>query len=197
MSTVTSRLALSLDGFVAGPDQSVEHPLGKGGLRLHTWAFGDVDPIDTAVVDGLTEGVGAYVMGRNMFDGNRGPWDLSWEGWWGEEPPYHRPVFVLTHFARDPLVMAGGTTFHFVTEGPDRALALAKDAAGTDRVHVAGGASTVRHYLAAGAIDELTVHLAPVTLGAGESLFAGLDLELEPLRAVHSPAVTHLTYRAR
>ncbi|WP_035278563.1 dihydrofolate reductase family protein [Actinokineospora spheciospongiae] len=197
MSTVTSRLSLSLDGFMAGVDQGPDQPLGRGGERLHTWAFGDVDPVDAAVLAEVDAGIGAYVMGRNMFDGNRGPWDLSWRGWWGAEPPYHCPVFVLTHHARDPLPMAGGTTFHFVTEGPDRALALAREAAGDARVDIAGGASTIRHYLAAGEIDELTLHLAPVTLGAGESLFAGLDVRLEPLRAVHSPAVTHLTYRVR
>jgi dihydrofolate reductase len=197
MNTVTSRVAISLDGFVAGVDQSLDQPMGEGGMRLHTWALGDVDPVDTAVVAALTEGIGAYVMGRNMFDGNRGPWDLSWQGWWGAEPPYHRPVFVLTHHARDPLEMEGGTTFHFVTEGPEHALGLAREAAGDAEVHIAGGAATIRHYLAAGEIDELTLHLAPVTLGAGESLFGGMDVHLEPLRTAHSAAVTHLTYRAR
>ncbi|OLR93996.1 dihydrofolate reductase family protein [Actinokineospora bangkokensis] len=195
--TVTARLAISLDGFAAGLEQGIDNPMGIGGLRNHTWAFGDVHPVDAAVLAEAKAGIGAYVMGRNMFDGHRGPWDLSWRGWWGEEPPYHCPVFVLTHHARDPLPMAGGTTFHFVTEGPEVALELAKEAAGDQRVDIAGGPSTVRHYLAAGEIDELLVHQAPVVLGAGEPLFAGVDVELVPLRVAQSPKVTHITYRAR
>ncbi|WP_235926262.1 dihydrofolate reductase family protein [Actinokineospora pegani] len=195
--TTIARMAISLDGFTAGPDQSPDHPLGVGGEKVHTWSFGDVHPVDARVVAEADAGIGAYLMGRNMFDGDRGPWNLSWRGWWGEEPPYHCPVFVLTHHARDPLEMRGGTTFHFVTDGPDRAMELAREAAGSNRVAIAGGAATVRHYLAAGEIDELLLHQSPVTLGAGESPFAGLDLALTPIRAVQSPKVTHLTYRAR
>jgi dihydrofolate reductase len=143
------------------------------------------------------EGIGAYIMGRNMFSPGRGEWDASWQGWWGDDPPYHTPVFVLTHFPREPLEMPGGTTFHFVTDGIESALASAREAAGPDKdVAIAGGASAVRQYLAAGLLDELYLHVVPVVLGAGERLLDDVgDPELEPIEVVHSPAVTHVRYR--
>jgi len=138
---------------------------------------------------------GAYVMGRNMFGPIRGDWDEDWRGWWGDEPPYHAPVFVLTHHARDPVEMAGGTTFHFVTGGFDAAFARAQEIAGDDGVDIAGGASAVRQALAAGVVDELTLDVAPVLLGAGERLFDGVEaLRLEPVEVLHSPAATHIRY---
>lgn len=197
MDRVTSHLSISLDGYVAGPDQSAEDPLGIGGEGLHTWMFAEErTAADRAAVAGMHEGVGAFVMGRNMFGHGRGEWDLGWRGWWGEDPPYHRPVFVLTHYPREPLEMEGGTTFHFVTDGPDAALEQARTAAGGDGVLVAGGASTVRQYLAAGAIDELELHVSPILLGAGERLFEDIgDVKLEPVAAAHSPLATHVRYR--
>jgi dihydrofolate reductase len=200
MSQVTCQISVSVDGYAAGPDQSEEHPLGVGGERLHTWYFGEAErhPVDAEIAEQLLANTGAYVMGRNMFGPVRGGWEGSdWRGWWGEEPPYHAPVFVLTHHARDPLAMAGGTTFHFVTEGLEVALERAREAAGPDQlVQVAGGASTVSQALAAGAVDELHLHIAPVTLGTGERLFDGVgDLRLEPVETAHSPAATHVRYR--
>ncbi len=208
MPLVTCDISISLDGFVAGPNQSVENPIGEGGLRLHQWMFataawhalqgsaGGEDGVDSRVVEHRVDGVGAYVMGRNMFGPGRGDWDRSWRGWWGEDPPYHVPVFVLTHHPREPLEMQGGTTFTFVTDGVHRALELAREAAGGANVQVAGGASTIQQCLRAGLLDELTLHLVPVLLGSGERLLqdAG-DPGLEPVEVVASPRVTHIKYR--
>jgi dihydrofolate reductase len=208
MSSLTCHIAMSLDGFVAGPNQSVENPLGEGGMRLHQWAFateswreqhggrGGERNVDADVVDEVVQGVGAYIMGRKMFGGGDGPWDESWTGWWGEDPPFHAPVFVLTHHPREPLPMQGGTTFTFLTDGIESALKQARAAAGDGDVAIAGGASTVQQYLAAGLLDELYLHIVPVVLGAGERLLENVgDPVLEPVKVVASPAVTHVKYR--
>jgi len=208
MGKVTCQISISLDGFVAGPNQSLENPIGEGGMRLHEWlvataawrrhqglAGGESGP-DSDVADEVTQGIGAYVMGRHMFGGGSGAWDPAWRGWWGENPPYHVPVFVLTHHPREPLPMQGGTIFNFVTDGPAAALAMARAAAGDLDVSIAGGASTIRQYLAAGSLDELYLHIAPVILGAGERLLEDVgDPVLEPVKVVASPAVTHVKYR--
>jgi dihydrofolate reductase len=165
MSRVTCHMSLSLDGFVAGPDQSQDNPLGIGGMRLHEWHFDPMHEADLPVRDRLLAPKGAYVMGRNMFGPIRGEWTGDWDGWWGEEPPYHAPVFVLTHHPRESIEMKGGTTFHFVTDGFDAAMAAARDVAGDAEIDIAGGASTVRQALAAGVVDELTLDIAPVLLG--------------------------------
>jgi dihydrofolate reductase len=192
-------MSISLDGFVAGPDQDRDNPLGVRGLELHQWHFHAGEPgheADVGPRDELLKRQGAYVMGRNMFGPIRGEWDPDWRGWWGDEPPYHAPVFVLTHYAHDPIEMEGGTTFYFVTEGFDVALDEAKAAAGDLDVDIAGGASTVRQALAAGAIDELFLNVVPVLLGSGEGLFDGVeDPGLEPVEVVHSPHATHIRYR--
>jgi len=197
MTRITSHLSISLDGFVAGPHQSRENPIGLRGLELHQWHLSDpVHEADAPLVDELLERRGAYVMGRNMFGPIRGEWDEDWRGWWGDDPPYHAPVFVLTHYAHDPIEMRGGTTFHFVTDGFDAALAQARSAAGDREIAIAGGASTVRQALAAGAIDELVLDIAPVLLGDGERLFDGVqDPGLAPVEVVHSPRATHVRYR--
>jgi dihydrofolate reductase len=181
---------ISLDGYGAGPEQSRENPLGVGGEELHGWLVatrtfqervmhhegGETGADDEFAAHGF-ENIGAWILGRNMFGPVRGPWpDDSWRGWWGKEPPYHVPVFVLTHHAREPVEMAGGTTFYFVTEGIGRARELALEAAGDKDVRIGGGAATIRQYLEAGQIDELHVAIAPVLLGGGEPLLAGLDL---------------------
>jgi len=193
---VTCNVSISADGFVAGPNQSVDNPIGEGGIRLHEWHF-DPQGDDQAVVDEWQNAPGAYIMGRNMFGPGRGEWDLDWRGWWGDEPPYHAPVFVLTHHPRESVTMDGGTTFHFVTEGIDAALVQAKAAAGDKTVEIAGGASTVNAYLQAGAIDELHLHISPILLGAGERLFDGVsaDLKLQPAQVTSSPNAVHLKYR--
>ena len=181
--------SVSLDGYGAGPEQSLEHPLGLGGMALHEWAFGtrtfrqmfgqdggstDVD--DRFAARGF-ENVGAWILGRNMFGPIRGAWpDDAWKGWWGDNPPYHCDVFVLTHHARAPITMAGGTTFHFVTDGIHAALERAMAAAGGRDVRVGGGVATIRQYLQPGLIDEMHLGVAPVLLGRGENLFSGLDL---------------------
>jgi dihydrofolate reductase len=192
-------MSISLDGFVAGPDQSREQPLGAGGRDLHLWHLPSDEPpneVDRAFAGELLDGKGAYVMGRNMFGPIRGEWDEDWRGWWGDEPPYHAPVFVLTHHAREPVEMEGGTTFHFVTGGFEAALEQARAAAGDKDVDIAGGASTVRQALAAGAIDQLILDIAPVLLGSGERIFDGVaDPGLEILEAAHSPLATHIRYR--
>ncbi|MBE1534546.1 dihydrofolate reductase family protein [Actinomadura algeriensis] len=195
MGEVTCDIAMSLDGYVAGPDQSLENPLGVGGERLHRWMFEQRER-NAAAVEGILE-AGAYIMGRNMFAPGRGDWDLDWTGWWGEEPPYHAPTFVLTHHPREPLPMKGGTTFTFVTDGVAAALGRAREAAGEKNVAICGGARTVNQYLAAGLIDELRLHVAPVVLGRGERLFDGVgDLGLRaPGDAPGTDLVTHLTYR--
>jgi dihydrofolate reductase len=197
MATVISHMSMSLDGFVAGPDQSEKHPLGVGGHAMHRWHMGEPDPADVPWTEQLLERGSAYIMGRNMFGPIRGPWQGDWRGWWGEEPPYHAPVFVLTHHERDPIEMAGGTTFYFVTDGFESALKQASDVVGDGGViDVAGGASTVRQALAARALDELLVDVAPVVLGRGESMFTDLSgVELTQLEVGHSPLVTHIRYR--
>jgi dihydrofolate reductase len=210
MNSTTCHISISLDGFVAGPRQSQENPIGEGGLRLHEWVFatrswnqqqgspGGEDGPDSEVAAGLVSGVGAYVMGRNMFGPGRGAWDESWQGWWGEKPPYHTPVFVLTHHPRESLPMAGDTTFHFVTDGIESALTQARAAAGERDVMIAGGAQTVQQALAAGLLDELFLHVVPVVLGSGERLLENVgDLTLEPTALIASPAVTHIRYRVR
>jgi dihydrofolate reductase len=208
MGKVTSQLSISVDGYVAGPRQSMDNPIGEGGMRLHEWAFataawraqqgmtGGEHSADSEVIEDLFRDNGAYVMGRNMFGGGSGPWDESWRGWWGEEPPYRAPVFVLTHHPRAPLEMRGGTVFTFVTDGIESALRQAKAAAGDRDVAIAGGAQTVNQYLAAGLLDELHLHIAPVVLGAGARLFDNVgDPRLEPMAVVASPTVTHISYR--
>jgi dihydrofolate reductase len=197
MGKVTAHVSISLDGFLAGPDQSEEQPLGAGGMRLHTWHLGDItDPVDIAATHDLLDQRGAYVMGRNMFGPVRGDWDREWNGWWGDEPPYHAPVFVLTHHKRDSVEMQGGTTFHFVTDGFDAALKRAREVAGDLDIGIAGGASTVRQALTAGALEQLTLDVAPVLLGRGERLFDGVeDREFDIVDVAHSPNATHITYR--
>jgi dihydrofolate reductase len=205
-------IAMSLDGFVAGPNPSEQDPLGEGGMQLHEWVFelaawrkphgreGGVANESTQVVEGSQANVGAILMGRNMFGGGPGPWGAEpWNGWWGEEPPFHAPVFVLTHHAREPLALKG-TTFHFVTDGISSALARANEAAGSKDVAIAGGANIAQQYLSAGLIDELRLSVAPVLLGSGTRLFddgAGAGIALEQVQAVQAPGVTHLIYRAR
>jgi dihydrofolate reductase len=194
MTNVTCDIAMSMDGFVAGPNQSLADPIGEGGDRLHRWMFEEPEA-NAAAIDAITS-AGAYIMGRNMFGPGRGGWDEAWKGWWGDEPPYHAPVFVVTHHPRAPLPMHGGTTFYFVTDGVESALALAREAADDRTVAIAGGAATVNQYLAAGLIEELRLHVAPVLLGAGERLFEGVgDLNLELLDTSGTELVAHLTYR--
>ncbi|WP_053202413.1 dihydrofolate reductase family protein [Jiangella muralis] len=192
MGIVKADITVSADGYLSGPDQSLEDPFGRGGLRLFEWED------DQANSPGFQEGpTGAFVMGRNMFGPVRGQWDLSWTGW-DDEPPYHAPVYVLTHHPRDPVTMKGGTTFHFVTAGIESALERAREAAGDLDVQIAGGANTLRQYLAAGLLDELVLHLAPFTLGDGERLLDGLGaLTFDQVESSSSPAVTHLKYRVR
>jgi dihydrofolate reductase len=195
MTKVMCDMAMSVDGFVTGLNQSLENPFGEGvGDRLHRWMFEEPDA-NAAAIEAITA-AGAFVMGRNMFGPGRGEWDEDWRGWWGEDPPYHAPVFVLTHHPRAPLAMQGGTTFTFVTDGIESALAQAREAAGDADVAIAGGAATVRQYLAAGLIDELRLHLAPELLGAGERLFDGVgDRSLEQLAVSGTGLVTHVSYR--
>lgn len=213
MSKLRFKITMSLDGFVAGPNQSVENPLGVGGMRLHEWAFalaifrsmhgmegGEVDESTRVVEEGL-ENIGATVMGRNMFGGHPGPWkeEDPWNGWWGSDPPFHHPVFVLTHHPREPLVMEGGTTFHFVTDGIESALEQARWAAGGKDVTLAGGANAAQQYLRAGLVDEMEINLAPTLLGSGERLFDGVDdlHGLALVRTVATPRVVHLKFARR
>jgi dihydrofolate reductase len=210
MSKVRFNIAISLDGFVAGPDQSEENPIGVGGGQLHEWlvplaAFrethgeegGEVNA-STPIVRGWFDNIGATVMGRNMFGGGPGPWgDEPWNGWWGDEPPFHVPVFVVTHHPREPLTL-GETTFNFVTDGVESAVTQAKEAAGEKDVSLGGGADVARQCLAAGLVDEMQLSVVPVLLGDGERLLANLgdaELKLEQLSAVEAPGVTHITYR--
>jgi dihydrofolate reductase len=208
MSLVTCQISISLDGYVAGPNQSLNDPIGEGGMRLHQWAFATdawneahgqkagERTADSKVAAEMMQGIGAFIMGRNMFGPGRGEWDESWTGWWGEDPPYHTPVYVLTHHAREPVQMQGGTTFHFVTDGIESALEQARAAAGDLDVSIAGGAGTINQYLAAGLLDQLYLHIVPVVLGGGERLLVGVgDPTLEPVEVVPSPAVTHVKYR--
>jgi dihydrofolate reductase len=204
------KIAISLDGYTAGPEQSKKNPLGIGGQRLHEWAFplavwraphglegGEVNQ-STRVVEESLANIGATIMGRNMFGGHPGPWDARkpWNGWWGANPPFHHPVFVLTHHARPPLVLEGGNTFTFVTDGIEAALEQARRAARGKDVSLAGGASAAQQYLNAGLVDEMEVSLVPILLGAGERLFEGVkDLgDLRPVRTVAAPDVTHLKF---
>jgi dihydrofolate reductase len=202
-------IAISLDGYVAGPEQSEENPLGIGGMRLHEWVFdleawrrpqgmegGEVNA-STPVIEESQTNVGATIMGRNMFGPIRGPWgDAQWNGWWGDDPPFHIPVYVLTHHPRDPLEMKGGTTFTFVTDGIESALRQAEQAAGGRDVRIGGGADTIRQYLAAGLVDEFELHAVPILLAGGERLLDGVgDLRLEQVRVIEAPGVTHLKYR--
>jgi dihydrofolate reductase len=214
MSKVRFRISMSLDGFVAGPHQSVEHPLGIGGSRLHEWLFalaifrqiiglegGEVNESTSVVSESMTN-VGATVMGRNMFGGHPGPWTSSkpWNGWWGKNPPFHHPVFVITHHARAPLELEGGTTFTFVTEGLESALEQARRAAKKLDVSIGGGAQIGRGYLKAGLVDEMEINLVPVLLGEGERLFdnVGDDLHgLELVRTIATPQVVHLKFARR
>lgn len=190
-------MSMSLDGFVAGPDQSLENGLGVGGMEVHRWHLppGPTHPADVAATEELLRPMGAYVMGRNMFSPTRGPWTDDWRGWWGDEPPYHAPVFVLTNHARESVEMAGGTTFHFVTDGFDAALARAREVAGDMDIDIAGGASTVRQALSAGAIQDLYVDVSPVLLGRGERMFDDIPLaSLTQVEVTHSPAAVHIHY---
>lgn len=187
-------ISISADGYLAGSGQTADKPFGDGPVdRLHAWMF-DTPDENQAEVDRIVS-AGAFVMGRNMFGPIRGDWDLGWTGWWGENPPYRAPVFVLTHHPRDPLTMQGGTTFTFVTDGIDAALDQARKAAGDRDIAIAGGAATVNQYLAAGLVDELRTHIAPVTLGAGERLFDGVPpLHLELLTVRAASLTTHISY---
>jgi dihydrofolate reductase len=210
MGRLKTSISMSLDGYVAGPDQSRENPLGLGGEQLHEWvvplrAFreghgeegGEVNA-STPVAEGILGNVGATIMGRNMFGGGPGPWgDDPWKGWWGDDPPFHHPVFVLTHHAREPLELQGGTTFHFVTEGVESALGCARDVAGDKDVSVGGGAEAVQQYLAAGLLDEILVSVVPVLLGGGARLFENLGeatTRLEQTEVIEAPGVTHVRY---
>jgi dihydrofolate reductase len=205
-------ITMSLDGFVAGPNASLEDPLGKGGMRLHEWAFaaaswreqhglsGGEANADSDVIQESLDALGAVVMARRMFSGGEGPWaeDPNANGWWGDDPPYGVPVFVLTHHAREPLHLGGGS-FTFVTDGIEAALAQASDVAGDKDVLVAGGASLAQQYLAAGLLDELQIHVVPLFLGDGVRLFDQIDpaVDLELTRVIESPTVTHLRYRVK
>jgi dihydrofolate reductase len=205
-------ISTSLDGFMAGPQQSVENPLGVGGEGLHSWAFeleaflrahgmpGGVVNASTPAAEEMQANTGAVIMGRNMFGGHPGPWNAQqpWSGWWGDNPPFHVPVFVLTHHAREPLVMQGGTTFYFVTDGIHAAYERAKQAAGERDIWLGGGAKAAQQYLNAGLLDEINVALVPIFLGSGERLFDQLapgKLTLERTRVIEAPGVTHLRYR--
>jgi dihydrofolate reductase len=197
MPLITAHLSISLDGFVAGPEQSEQNGLGIGGLELHRWHLGEpTNDADRRMIERLMAPRGAYVMGRNMFGPIRGEWgDSDWRGWWGEEPPYHAPVFVLTHYPHDPIPMEGGTTFYFVDDF-DSALEQAVAAAGDQTVTIAGGASAVRQGLQRGIVDEILLSYAPVTLVAGERLFDGVQtLKAEPIDVAASPLATHVVYR--
>jgi dihydrofolate reductase len=211
MGKVRFSVAVSLDGFLAGPDPSVDEPLGEGGMQLHEWAFaleafrrahgmegGEVNE-STPVVEAAIGNVGAHVMGRNMFGGGPGPWgDEPWPGWWGDDPPFHTPVYVLTHHPREPLELEGGTTFVFVTEGLESALRLARETAAGRDVVLDGGANLIKQCLAAGVVDEFTLSVAPVLLGGGTRLLDGLPAgRLDPTRVVEAPGVVHLSYRLR
>ncbi len=214
MSRLRFKISMSLDGFVAGPSQSLDNPLGIGGMRLHEWVFplaawramqglpgGEVNESTRVVEESLAD-IGATVMGRNMFGGHPGPWtgEKPWNGWWGVDPPFHHPVFVLTHHARAPLELEGGTAFTFVTDGIESALGQARRAAGGKDVSLAGGARAAQQYLAAGLVDEMEIHLVPILLGRGERLLDGLgdDLHgLELVRTVAAPTVTHLKFARR
>ncbi len=205
MPKLKLQMTMSLDGYVAGPGQSLESPMGEGGQGLHAWAFathnfrskhgmgdGGETGIDNDHVN-WDENVGASIMGRNMFGPVRGPWDEPWDGWWGDEPPFHHDVFVLTHHPRESLSLSD-TTFHFVTGGIDEALGRAREAAGPLDISIGGGAETARRFLGAGLIDSLEVHVVPVVLGAGERVFDGPLVGLEPAGLEASPAAAHFRW---
>ena len=196
MPLVTADLAVSLDGVAAGRDQTREHPFGEHvGDRVTTWMFEQPEQ-SRAEIDAIVD-AGAFIMGRHMFGPDRGDWDLDWQGWWGDDPPYQAPVFVLAHRPRPDLVMDGGTTFHFVTDGPEAALERARAAAGTRNVSIAGGPGTTNAFLKLGLIDELRLHVVPITLGEGIRVFDGVpDLQLVPTSSRTTPHVTHVTWRA-
>jgi dihydrofolate reductase len=211
MSKLRCHISISLDGFVAGPNQSVQNPLGEGGESLHDWVVslaswreahdksgGEENP-STRVFEEANDNIGAAVMGRNMFGPiGGGPWDEQWKGWWGDNPPYHYPVYVVTHHPRESVEMEGGTTYHFVTDGIESALDQAKKAAGGKDVMLWGGGQIVQQYLAAGLLDELELHVVPLLLGGGSRVFGDLGdkgVRLEQIRAVEAHGVTHLKYR--
>jgi len=210
MTRLRLDISMSLDGYVAGPNQSPENPLGEGGERLHDWVVplaawrephgeegGEVNA-SSDVVEESRQNLGATVMGRNMFGGGPGAWGKDpWNGWWGDDPPFHMPVYVLTHHAREPLTMQGGTTFTFVTDGVESALAQAREAAGGGDVALAGGADVAQQFLAAGLVDEMQLHVAPILLGGGARLLdnVGSGLALDLVRVVDAPGVTHVKYR--
>ena len=208
MSKLRAHISVSADGYVAGPNQSEANPLGEGGESLHDWVValkawrephgkegGEVNA-STSVMEEALANVGAEIMGRGKFGGGPGPWDDAWQGWWGDEPPFHMPVFVLTHHEREPLTLSD-TTFNFVTDGIESALEQARAAAGEKDVTIGGGADAINQYLAAGLLDELELHVVPIVLGGGARLFDGVspELRLEQIRAVEAPGVTHLKYR--
>ncbi|MFL5688362.1 MAG: dihydrofolate reductase family protein [Chloroflexota bacterium] len=209
MTNVFCHIAISLDGYAAGPNQSKDNPLGEGGMRLHEWTVktaswreqhalegGERNP-SSAVIEEVVENVGAYIMGRNMFDHGRGDWDPDWRGWWGDDPPFHTPVFVLTHRERASIQMERGTTFHFMDASPAHALQAAREAANGRDVRIGGGATTIREFLAAGLIDHMEVVVVPIVLGRGVRLWDGLEgLEKDyQIEAVSSPSgVTHITF---
>jgi dihydrofolate reductase len=213
MSILKLNITMSLDGFVAGPNQSVTNPLGEGGEQLHEWAFavrafrerhgmedGATGPDDDIAAE-YFQNIGATIMGRHMFGGGDGPWGNNpWNGWWGEDPPFHMPVFVLTHHAREPLEMQGGTTFYFVNEGVHVALEQARDAASGKDIILGGGAEVAQQYLKAGLIDEMEIHLVPILLGDGARLFENTGAKQTGyacVRVVNSPSVSHYKYRRR
>jgi dihydrofolate reductase len=210
MSKLKFSVTMSLDGYVAGPNQSLKEPLGVGGEALHNWAVelaafsevhgkkGGVVNASSAIMQEMFENVGAVIMGRNMFGGGPGPWTSEWKGWWGDNPPYHMPVFVLTHHPRNPLPMQGGTTFHFVTDGIESALSQARSAAAGKDILLGGGAETINQFLAARLVDEVNISVAPRLLGGGARLFDNLGdsiPRLEQMRVVDAPGVVHLRYR--
>ena len=212
MSNFRLNITMTLDGYIAGPNQSLENPLGEGGEQMHEWLFnlktfreiqgypgdGETGTNDDVLREAF-QNVGATIMGRNMLGGGPGEWaGDAWKGWWGDNPPYHTPVFVLTHHAREPQPMQGGTTFFFVTDGIESALAQAREAAGRKDVVLGGGATVAQQYLAKGLLDEVQINLVPLLLGGGERLFDNLpvsDVRLEPVRTIAGPGVTHLKYR--
>ena len=212
---LTLDITMSLDGFIAAPNASLENPLGEGGMRLHEWAFaaqswreqhglsGGEANEDSEILEESTKAMGAVIMGRKMFSGGEGPWkdDPNADGWWGDDPPFHVPVFVLTHHARETKPMEGGTTFTFVTNGIEAALEQARGIAGEKNVGIAGGADVLQQYLKAGLLDELQIHVAPLLLGDGVRLFenhvGAQQPEVEATRVIRSPLVTHLRYRVR
>jgi dihydrofolate reductase len=210
VSRLRLTITMSLDGFVAGADQSEENPLGVGGEQLHEWLFplkafrerhgeegGEVNE-STPIAEDILGGVGATIMGRNMFGGGPGPWgERPWKGYWGDDPPYHHPVFVLTRHAREPLELDGGTTFHFVTDGIESALEQARAVAGGKDVSLGGGANVVQQYLSAGLLDEMLISVVPVLLGGGARLFDNLGEprpRLRQVQVVEAPGVTHIRY---